>query len=375
MSKNDYYEILGVGENASTDQIKKAYRNLAKKYHPDANPNDKTAEERFKQISEASAVLSDPKKRAQYDRMRKLGAFDQRGFSGSGGVNFDDLSSIFGSFQGRRGSKGEFSAEGFGFDDLFSQFFGSSDVGARSKRSPAKGKDLHAEVYVPFDIAMNGGKQTVTVQRREKCSNCNGTGAESGKLHVCTNCSGTGSVSVGLGAFAVKRTCPQCLGKGKTAKAACNICRGEGSITKAHKLSVTIPAGVEDGKKIRLKGQGEPALDGGVAGDLILTIREEKHPMFERKGADIHSNVTINFAQAVLGSKVRIATIEGGQVELKIPAGTPNDKIFKLKGLGAKVNNVSGDHYVKVNIEIPTNLSESGKAILKKFADEAGMKY
>ncbi len=375
MPKKDYYEILGVSENASADQIKKAYRELAKKYHPDANPNNKTAEERFKQISEANTVLSDPKKRAQYDQMRKFGAFDQGGFTSARGVNFDDLSSIFGNFQGRRGSKGGFSFESFGFDDLFSQFFGTADVGAKTKRGPTKGKDLHVEIRVPFDIALHGGKQTISVQRHEKCAACNGTGAEGGRLQICPNCSGTGSVSVGLGAFAVKRTCPQCLGKGKTAGSSCKACNGEGKVTKTRKLSVTIPAGAEDGKKIRLKGQGEPALNGGPTGDLILTIREEKHPMFERKGADIHSSVTINIVQAVLGSKVRVATIQGGQVELKIPAGTPNGKVFKLKGLGATMNNLRGDHYVKINVEIPNNLSDSSKAILRKFAEEAGMKY
>jgi len=376
MAKKDYYEILGVAENASADQIKKAYRDLAKKYHPDANPNNKSAEERFKQISEANAVLSDLKRRAQYDQMRRLGAFDQGGFASTGGVNFDDLASVFGNFQGRRGAKGGFSFESFGFDDLFSQFFGASNVGARTKRGgPTKGKDVHVEIRVPFEIILHGGKQAISVQRREKCNVCNGTGAEGGKLHVCSNCSGTGSVSVGLGAFAVKRACPQCLGKGKTAKSFCKACNGEGKVTRTRKLSVTIPAGAEDGKKIRLKGQGEPTLDGGVAGDLILTIREEKHPMFERKGADIYSDVSINFVQATLGSKVRVATVEGGQVELKIPASTPNGKVFKLKGLGAKVKETTGDHYVKVNVEIPTSLSESSKEILKRFADEAGMKY
>ena len=311
MENKDYYKILGVSENATIDEIKKAYRELAKKYHPDRHKGDKKAEERFKEISEAHAVLSDPKKRQQYDQMRKFGA-QFGGGSGSYDFNFEDLSSMF-SGRGRSRSKGGFSFESFGFGDLFSQIFGGgSQTSARGfSQTPIRGSDIMAEIMVPFDVAARGGEQVVTINRG-----------------------------------------------GRT-----------------QKLSVKIPPASDEGKKIRLRGQGEPGVAGGPPGDLLLTIHVAKHPIFERKGLDIYSTVGINFAQAALGSKVRVQTFDKGTVELKIPAGTQNGKLLKLKGLGLSARGKTGDHYVKIQVMVPEYLSSRAKELLKEFAKEAGMDY
>lgn len=311
MTNKDYYKILGVSENASSAEIKKAYRELAKKYHPDAHPNDKKAEERFKEISEAHGVLGDSKKRKQYDQMRKMGVFN--GGRDYSNINFEDLSSMFGNARARGHSKGGFSFDNFGFGDIFSQIFsgGGGTAGRGFSNAPAKGRDISAEITVPFEMALNGGKQIVTL-------------SQGGKLK---------------------------------------------------KLSVKIPAGIDDGKKIKLKGQGEPGIYGGPAGDILLTIKTGKHPLFERKGLDIHSTISINMVQAALGSKVRVQTFNKGTVELKIPAGTQNDKLFKLKGLGADVGGKKGDHYVKVKVVIPSHLSAKAKELLKQFANEMKLEH
>lgn len=301
MTNKDYYQILGVSENASDQDIKKAYRELAKKYHPDKHKGDAQAEERFKEISEAYGVLNNPQKRAQYDQMRKYGAFGGD-FSSSGGyqnINFDDLGSMFsGGFRGKRSA-------GFGgFGDLFSDLFGG---GRESDFSPRqqKGGDLSAELTVPFDVAISGGKQTIRVNSK--------------------------------------------------------------------RLSVNIPEGVEDGKRIRLKGQGQPGLGGGPAGDLIVTIHVAPHPNFRRKGADLYSTLSINMVQAALGDKVRVSTYNKGAVDVKIPPGTQPGKTLKLTGLGIQANGKQGDHYVEIHLTIPQSLSPKAKDYLKKFATEAGM--
>lgn len=304
----DFYNILGVSENATADEIKKAYRELAKKYHPDARRNDKHAEERFKEISEAYSVLGHEKKRKQYDQMRRYGAFGSQGH-GSGefsNINFEDLSSIFGRGRGRRRSTGGISFEDMGIGDIFSQFMGGGYT-----RNPARGNDRNAEITIPFDLAIKGGKQLLSV-------------AEAG---------GT------------------------------------------KKLSVTIPPGIENGKKIMLRGQGESGSHGGPAGDLILTVHVEKHPLFERVGADLYCDVTINMAQAALGSSVHVSTYNGHTIELKIPHGTQNGRLLKLTGMGIHLNDRQGDQYVKIHVEIPGQLSEKSKGLLAKFAQEAGLKY
>jgi DnaJ-class molecular chaperone len=307
MSSKDYYKILGVAEGATEQEIKNAYRKLAKKYHPDTHANDKSAEERFKEISEAYSVLKDSKKRRQYDQMRKFGAYG----SGDGGFNFEDLSSICG---GRRQS-----SRGFSFDnlsDVFSQVFGTGTAEPGYHHQPVRGRDIQAEITIPFDLAITGGKQIVTVRTTDS----EGYAADGGK-----------------------------------------------------KLSIKIPPGVEEGKKIRLRGQGESGSSISRSGDLILTIHVEKHPVFERKGRDLYCEINVNVVQAMLGSKVKVDAITGGKVELKIPPGTQNGKLLKLKGLGISLNGATGDQYVRVHIEIPKHLNEKSRASLLKFAREAGI--
>ncbi len=339
MKVPDYYKILGVSENASEAEIKKAYRELAKKYHPDAHPNDKTAEERFKEISEAYAVLSDKKKRAEYDQMRKLGAFGT-GESASGwrDISFEDLSSIFGRGRTRTSSsRGAFSG-GFSFSDFFNSFFADEEPSFHTATHPprTKGQDIHAEITIPFDVALHGGKQLITLQ----------------KSQICPSCQGRGSKKVGT---------------------LCSQCNGTGTVASTQKINVTIPAGIEDGKKIKLRGQGESGPNVATPGDLILTVHVAKHPIFERKGADIYSEATINAVQAMLGTKIRVQKIDGGKVELKVPAGTQPGKLLKLKGLGANIKGKQGDYYVRINVTVPTHLNEKSKELLKKFAKEAGI--
>ncbi len=302
MANKDYYKILGVSENASDQEIKKAYRELAKKYHPDRHKGDAKAEERFKEISEAYGVLNNPQKRARYDQMRKYGAFGG-GFGESGSyqnVNFEDLGSMFsGGFRGKRSA-------GFGgLGDIFSDMFGGRGGGFSPQSQ--KGGDISAELTIAFDVAISGGKQTIRVNSK--------------------------------------------------------------------RLSVNIPAGVEDGKKIRLRGQGQPGMAGGPAGDLIVTIHVAPHPVFRRQGADIYSTISINMVQAALGDKVRVLTYNKGSVDIRIPPGTPSGKKLKLKGLGINVNNVQGDHYIEIHVTIPHSLSPKAKEYLKKFAAEAGLGY
>lgn len=290
----DYYKILGLDEKAGAEEIKKAYRILAKKHHPDAHPNDKKAEERFKEISEAYSVLSDEKKRAQYDQMRRLGATDFSGF---------DFRSRTGA-----GSRSSYSFDDFNFSDIFSQFFNQSH-GSGFSAMPEE-LDLQAEITVPFETALRGGKQMVTLQ------------GEVGK-----------------------------------------------------KIAVTIPAGIEDGKRIRLSGQGRVSSGGRQRGDLFITIHIQPHPRFRRQGLDVYSTAVINVVQASLGSSILATTVYGQTVEIKIPAGTENDRLFKLKGLGVKTAQATGDFYVSVRVEIPAVTSETAKQTLQKFADQMGLDY
>jgi molecular chaperone DnaJ len=300
MANTNFYDILGVSENASDSEIKKAYRELAKKYHPDKHKGDASAEARFKEISEAYATLSDSKKRAQYDQMRRFGGGN---FSGNyQNVNFEDLGDLFGgsfgSFRGRR------TAGGAGLGDLFGDLFGGSQG---FQQRPQKGQDISAELTVSFDVAIRGGKQMI---------NING-----------------------------------------------------------QKLNVNIPAGTESGKKIRLRGQGQPGMSSGSSGDLIITITVAPHSHFRRKGADIYSTVPVNMVQAALGSKVSVNTYDKGAVNLKIPAGTQNGKLFKLRGMGINVNGVQGDHFVDVQLTVPEKLDTKSQKTLADFAKQAGLEF
>jgi molecular chaperone DnaJ len=361
MAKRDYYEILGVSENASDEEIKKAYRKLAKEYHPDTHPGDKTAEERFKEISDAYSVLSDSKKRQQYDQMRKFGFTGARTGAGFDFQDFD-ISDLFGDLRRtgsrRTGWQGGFTLEDFfgfgGVGDLFSQFFdrenGFGPTGYRTKR----GQDIHINLEVPFETAVLGGNVVFTINKEDACPSCGGTGSKSGKRpEFCPECHGSGMISMAQGAFAVSRPCPRCLGKGRIITEPCNACRGSGRIKGNKKYSIDLAPATEDRKKLRLTGQGNPGWEGRPPGDLIITIRVGKHRFFKSQGLDIYCEVPIDKTKADRGTQVRVKTIYGKKVQIKIPPSTENGKTFRLKGMGIKSDGRQGDQYVKIKIVEP----------------------
>ncbi len=368
MAQKDYYEILGVPEKASDDEIKKAYRRLAKKYHPDSNPNNKMAEEKFKEISEAYDVLSNTEKRKQYDQLRQMG---QRGFAGAEG--FEDI------FSRRKGKGRTFSFEdlgGFGdLGDLFSNIFDMGETTRRKRWGPQKGADLYTEVEIPFDLAISGGKTAIELKKEEACSVCGGTGAKPGTpLSTCPECGGSGMISFAQGGFAVSRPCPRCLGRGKIISTPCPQCGGRGQTFARKRILFNIPAGINDGTQLRLRGQGQPGSGGGAPGDLIVKVNVGRHRFFDRRGQDVYCKVPINVAQAILGSKIRIRTIDG-KVDLKIPPGTQSGTKFRLRRRGLEVNGSRGDQYVEVIVEIPKKMSEKQKRLLGEFAKEGGLKH
>ena len=371
MAQKDYYKILGVSENASKDEIKRAYRRLAKKYHPDANPGNKAAEEKFKEISEAHQILSDPEKRKQYDQLKKFG---ESGFQGYQGFDFENLRKGTGRKTGRKfefEDLGEFGS----FSDIFSSIF---DFGERERQSswePQKGEDLYSEIEIPFDQAISGGKTVFQVKKEKTCPVCHGTGGEPGSpVKTCPDCGGAGMISFSQGSFAVKRPCPRCYGRGKIIATLCHNCGGSGQIYISEKIAINIPPGINDGAQLRLKGQGKPGISGGPSGDLMVKVNVGEHRFFERKGADIYCQVSINIAQAVLGSKIRVRTING-KVDLKIPPGTQSGTLLRLKGKGVDVNGIKGDQYVKVSVEMPKKVSEKQKKLMEEFAKEGDLKY
>ncbi len=360
MAKRNYYDILGVDENAKSDTIKKAYRKLAKENHPDTHPGDKQAEKKFKEISEAYSILSEPKKKQQYDQMRKYG-FGGPGSGGgfsSHGVNFD-LSDFFGGSQGpgqRRSHKqGSFKGDDFfsfgGLGDLFSQIFERDNGYGQQNYRVQRGKDVHVNLEIPFETAVLGGKANFSLEQEDVCSSCKGTGVKSaGKPSICTDCRGSGMVSRVQGAFAVNRPCPKCLGKGQLIQDPCLNCGGTGRVKAQKKYSLNISSGSESGNKLRLTGQGEPGGEGVPSGDLIITLRVGKHRFFWNKGNDIYCEVPIDKKRALKGTKARVKTIYDNTIELKIPANTKVDKTFRLKGMGVKNKQCSGDQYVNIKV-------------------------
>ncbi len=369
MAQKDYYEILGVSDKATDLELKKAYRRLAKKYHPDANPNNKMAEEKFKEISSAYDVLSDPEKRKQYDQLKQMG---QRGFTG-GAEGFEDIFS-------RRGGKGQtFSYEdlgGFGnLSDLFSSFFDMGETTRRQRWGTQKGGDMYAEVEIPFDLSVSGGNTTLEFRKEETCPVCGGTGSKPGsRQSTCPDCGGTGIISFSQGGYAVSRPCPRCMGRGKIITTPCPQCGGRGQILAGKKLQIKITPGISDGTQLRLRRQGQPGTGGGLPGDLIVKVNVAEHQFFERKGKDIYCRVPINIAQAILGSKIRVRTING-KVDLKIPPGTQSGTKLRLKGKGMEENYARGDQYVEVVVEVPEKINEKQKKLLEEFAKEAGLRY
>ena len=378
MAYKDYYKILGVSENASGDEIKKAYRKLAKKYHPDANPGDSGAADKFKEINEAHEVLSDEKKRRQYDDMKRFAGAGFQGFRGAGGgpggpqgFNLNDIFSRFGAAGGGPGGA-TFRTEGLGgfggLGDIFSTVFDRGGRFRQQRYGPQKGQDLHAEVAVPFETAAKGGSTVITVTKNENCERCGGTGAEPGsQVTKCPQCGGSGMVAQSQGGFAVSRPCPQCFGRGEIVSQPCANCGGGGIARRTRRLSVKIPKGIEDGARIRLRGQGEPGTGGGPQGDLIIKVNISGDRFFKRKGADIYCDVKISLAEAVLGTKVRVRTLDGKHAVLKVPAGTQPGTTFKMRGLGIKKDGGQGDQFVTVNVEVPTQLTPEERKLFEDF--------
>jgi molecular chaperone DnaJ len=374
----DFYQILGVPESADDIVIKKSYRNLAKKYHPDANPGNKQAENKFKEISEAYDVLSDKQKRSQYDQVRRYGASGFEGFSGrraqpgagaggsQGGFNFDDLSSMFGE-QGGFGS----------FADIFSSIFGEGAgvFGGRQANRPMAGEDLYSEITVPFSTAAKGGAVNVRVSMTERCPVCQGSGAKPGsKPRACPECQGRGVISYMQGSFSVSRPCPKCLGRGQIIAEPCLNCRGTGSVRQPHEIAVKIPSGIESGKNIRLKGLGNPGANGGPSGDLYLRVNINKNEFFWREGYNIHCRVPITILQAAHGAKIRVRTIADKKVEVKIPPATKAGTRLRLRGLGLALDGQKGDQIVEIDIKKPEKITDEERKLYEELANKASSK-
>lgn len=372
MAQKDFYAVLGVSASATADEIKKQYRRLAKQYHPDSNKGDAKASERFKEISEAYTVLGDAEKRKQYDEMRRLGAFDPfasrasrpggarpgGGFSGGAGPRMEDIDI---------GGLG-------GLGDLFGSIFG----GGRQQRpqGPEKGQSVETTLEVPFKEAALGGKVPITLEVNEECGTCGGSGAAKGaKLQTCPECHGRGEISFGQGGFAVTRPCPMCVGKGSVPTEQCGACAGAGSTRSQKKLLITVPAGTESGSKIRLKGQGGRGVRGGPNGDILITFQVRPDPDFERDGLDLIVRASVNIAQAALGSKVSVSTLDDKTVTLTLPAGTPSGKRFRVRGQGIAKDAARGDLLVEVQVVVPEQLTKEQRELLKKFAASAGLEY
>jgi molecular chaperone DnaJ len=375
----DFYSVLGVSSNASQDEIKKAYRKLAKKYHPDANANDAKAGERFKEISEANNVLGDPQKRKQYDEMRRLGAFDGGGFGGFGGGRS--------SRAGARGAAGggaqtinfqDFDIGGLGgLGDLFSSMFGGGETRQTSRqRGPEKGQTVEATLDIPFRTAARGGKVPIELEVSEECGTCHGNGAAPGaSLRICPECNGRGVISFGQGGFAVNRPCPVCLGRGQVPTEPCPTCHGTGEVRAKRKVLINVPPGVDTASKIRLKGQGGKGNQNGPAGDLIITFNVQPDKFYRRDGLDVIATVPLNIAQATLGTKISVRTLDGKKVAIKIPPGTPSGKRFRVRGQGIQKGDKKGDLIVEVSIQVPEKLSEEQERMMKEFAESGGLKY
>lgn len=366
----DFYKILDVAENASPGEIKKAYRRLAKQYHPDANPGDATAAERFKGISEAYAMLSDEKKRKQYDQMRKYGAFSGGGSSGFGRSSrpgpAGTAESTF-SFEDLGGAGG--------LGDIFSSIF---DLGRRKSRpqGPQRGQSVEYAVEIPFGIAARGGKIPITVPVKEDCATCHGTGAAPGTTpEICPECKGSGTVTFGQGGFAVSRPCPACYGRGTIPTDPCPTCNGQGQRIQNRQIQITVPAGVDTGSKLRLSGQGEPGAGGGQRGDLILTFRVAPDHFFSREGLDLTCTVPVNIAQATLGSRIKVRTVDGKHVVLRVPAGTQSGTRFRIKGQGIEKAGRRGDQFVRVTVSVPEELDKEEEELMREFAKASEMKY
>ena len=362
MAKRDYYEVLGVQKSATQEEIKKAYRKLAVKYHPDRNPGDKTAEEKFREATEAYAVLSDEKKRPIYDQYGFAG-LDGMGQGGGGGYShaFHDFSDLFG-------------GAGGGFGDIFDSIFGGGFGGGRSSRSsgPAAGSSLRYDLNIHFKDAVYGTSATIHFKHNETCEACHGSGGAAGSSRkTCPTCGGMGQVRQGNGFFTIQQPCPACRGKGTTIDKPCPNCRGTGIQEKSKEMSLKIPAGVDNGKRIVIRGMGDAGENGGPAGDLVVVLHVENHPFFERDGQDLYCAVPVSMAQAALGCEITVTGLDGKKITIKVPDGTANGKLLRIKGEGvpAGTSGRKGDLYVKIMVQIPTRLSSKQKDLLNQYLE------
>ena len=354
--KRDYYEVLGVAKGASDDEIKKAYRKVAKKYHPDVNPGNAEAEAKFKEANEAYEVLSDSNKRARYDQYGHAGTDPNFGAGGFGGG---------------------FGAEDFDISDIFGSFFGGGFGGSgRSRRNgPRRGADIHESILISFEEAAFGATKQIKIYKVEDCDECHGTGAkDSNGRQTCPNCNGTGEVRTTqrtpLGSFVNVSTCPRCNGEGSIITNPCEKCKGKGKIKRARTIDINIPKGINHGETISFRGMGNVGTKGGPAGDLLVTVSVKSHPIFTRNGIDVHCTIPITFVQATFGAEIDIPTLEG-KIKYDIPEGTQPGTTFRLRGKGIPHirTGVKGDQIVKVSLEVPKNLNADQKEALKKFGD------
>lgn len=358
--KRDYYEALGLTKGASDDEIKKAFRKKAKQYHPDIHPGDKEAEERFKEVNEAYSVLSDPQKKAKYDQFGHA-AFDPAAGGAGGG---------FGGFGG-------FGGAGFDFGDIFDSFFGGNTRSA-NPNAPRKGQDIEVNVTISFDEAASGVDKEISYYRTEKCDTCQGSGAKDpNAVTKCSMCGGSGRINVrqnmGFAQYTTVKECDACHGTGKIVKEPCSKCGGKGTNRKQHRISVKIPAGIDDGQAISVGGAGNAGSNGGPNGNVIVNISVQHHELFERQGSDVICKLPLTFAQAALGAEIEIPTIDG-RVKYNVPAGTQTDTVIRLKGKGMPIIRSSnrGDQYVKFYIDVPRHLNEKQKDLLRKFGEISG---
>ena len=358
--KRDYYEVLGVDRNADEATIKKAYRVLAKKYHPDANPGDKEAEKKFKEASEAYAVLSDAEKRKQYDRFGHA-AFDGSAGGGAGGFDFSgmDMGDIFG--------------------DIFGDFFGGGSRSRRANNGPMKGANIRTSIRITFEEAVFGCEKEIELVLKDECKTCHGSGAKPGtSKETCPKCGGKGKVVYSqqslFGMVQNVQSCPDCNGTGQIIKEKCPDCRGTGYIASKKKIQVSIPAGIDDGQSVRIREKGEPGVNGGPRGDLLVEVVVSRHPIFQRQDMNIYSTAPISFAQAALGGEVRINTVDG-DVLYEVKPGTQTDTKIRLKGKGVpslRNKAVRGDQYVTLVVQVPTGLNEAAKEALRAFDEQTG---
>jgi molecular chaperone DnaJ len=364
--KRDYYEILGVAKGASADEIKKAYRKLAVKLHPDKNPGDKHAEDNFKELGEAYEAVSDPDKRAAYDRYGHA-AFAQGGAArGGGGAGFHDPFDIFREVFGGGG--------GGGGGNIFEQFFGGGGGAKQERESRQRGSDLRYDMQITLEEAAFGAEKEIEVSKPSPCGSCNGTGAEKGsRVVTCSTCGGRGQVVTSRGFFQVAQTCPRCRGSGQTVEKPCGECRGEGRSEQSTRIKLKIPAGIEDGSRLRSTCNGEAGVRGGQAGDLYVVIHVKEHEIFEREDSTLFCDLPISFAMAALGGEIKVNTLHG-EASLKIPAGTQSGTTFKLRGKGMPElgGGDTGDLHVRTQIAVPKKLTSEQKHKLQEFAELLG---